>query len=825
MASTMLPKPSFAKVAAASLPTKMPRLGPGAADAAAANKETAPAPSSAPGLSSARDAQKPACPASPVPPNDALAEAVSQLAIAGPPGLIVDGSSLSDNTKSAAAESDDSHRTDCSELGTKPPSLDGKSVTSGTTTTFALDEKDSLRPDDSASVQAAADDDDSSIRGSLLASSRAPPFYPRASIDARTPGGNAQIHTPSDPDSDPASVAAEVPSNTLNNIYQQAPDDKLLEAIESAKDRQFLLRLEVDVINFVQESKEPYMDLPPSNSFFRMLTHKLADYYHMTHSYEKDNGPGFVRIFRTPFCRVPPSLASFVAITKSPTPPPPILPMKIMRRGEDSQSDTLASSSASQSKAASDVGGAEQKEKTAIKERKTREEREEAYNEARKRIFGTSSSTPAAANSVDNTSEVEADNGISRASSVSTKDKSTANSRRTKNPKQRRDSGTFESRHNYVQQWSHPQQWGSQPQPHYVPIGSLYQSPQGPPPNQNQQLSSAQQPYTNQSSAAYSNGAGQATGPIPNAHGYSHQAYCPGGQYLPHAPAGRYPQQGHSPAPYGHNASPQQWQSGPNPRPTHYGRGGMPSNAAVGPNGIHYPFGQLPMNVNPYDAKSQHPIPGSYNRPGFTLGGQAYAPDTRNPSCHTMGQPPPHPQMQPMYPGPSNQHMSPRMDNYAPVTYAHSPPMNYAQPCIPPPYATNQHMPPQIPGYGPLNMMPYPHQQAQSHHNYSQYSHHAQSHNHPAAHPASAKVLSANNEKQAKPAAEINKAPSASTTASSVSAPVVVSSPASALPTSTSATASASPTGKPTVGQGVSGQPFGNLPHYGNPATLPQKPI
>ncbi len=40
------------------------------------------------------------------------------------------------------------------------------------------------------------------------------------------------------------------------------------------------------------------MDLPPSNSFCRMLTHKLADYYHMTHSFEAVAGS--VRIYRTP---------------------------------------------------------------------------------------------------------------------------------------------------------------------------------------------------------------------------------------------------------------------------------------------------------------------------------------------------------------------------------------------------------------------------------------------------------------------------------------------------------------------------------------------
>ena len=96
------------------------------------------------------------------------------------------------------------------------------------------------------------------------------------------------------------------------------------------------------------------MDLPPSNSFCRMLTHKLADYYHMTHSFEAVQGA--VRIYRTPFCRVPPSLASIAgsnANSNTNTPPPIVLPKKIMRRGED---DGSGQASTSASKATSEVG-------------------------------------------------------------------------------------------------------------------------------------------------------------------------------------------------------------------------------------------------------------------------------------------------------------------------------------------------------------------------------------------------------------------------------------------------------------------------------------
>lgn len=89
------------------------------------------------------------------------------------------------------------------------------------------------------------------------------------------------------------------------------------------------------------------MDLPPCNSFCRLLTHKLADYYHMTH--QVDPVAGAVRIFRTPFCRVPASLTSISnPPTTGNTPPPQMAaPMKIMRR-EGTETTTSPSKATSE---------------------------------------------------------------------------------------------------------------------------------------------------------------------------------------------------------------------------------------------------------------------------------------------------------------------------------------------------------------------------------------------------------------------------------------------------------------------------------------------
>ncbi|KKY35178.1 putative r3h domain protein [Diaporthe ampelina] len=398
------------------------------------------------------------------------------------PSLVVNDINCGSTGPSSKAQSpsdETSQKADSSsELGTKPPSLDGKSITSGTTFN-ALDEKESLRPDDSASVMAAEQDDDVfSIRGSLIAGSRmgsevAARVYriqlgdmPPRSIAPQhviVESGNRAVTAPQSvsmeqqPVTD-AKIALVGATSAPNGMYGQNPDEKLLEAMQSQKDRFFLLKLEEMVIEFVQDSKEPFMDLPPSNSFCRMLTHKLADYYHMTHSFEA--GAGAVRIFRTPFCRVPPSLASIAqSASAASTPPPIVMPKKIMRRGEEGE---FGPGSAGPSKPSSETGS-DSKDKQAAKEKMSREEREEAYNKARERIFGTASTEISTPENDDST-------GVSRASSVSMRDRING----AKKAKKRRDSDTFDTRSNYVAYapaYGHPHQatWA---QPHYMPAGA-----------------------------------------------------------------------------------------------------------------------------------------------------------------------------------------------------------------------------------------------------------------------------------------------------------------------------------------------------------------
>ncbi|KAK2612354.1 hypothetical protein QQS21_001618 [Conoideocrella luteorostrata] len=640
----------------------------------------------------------------------AVASSLKDLSLASNvPSLVVDGrGSIPEPQRTNLGKengSDGSPKCDSSsELGTKPPSLDGKSITSGTT--FALDEKESLRPDDSASVQAAADDDDAfSVRGSLVAGSRmSSDVAMRNRITQPGELGERRVAqtgmvvsphgilTPPSASSErgPSLGTAATPlsaggsSDALNVIYRHTPDEKLLDALASPRDRYFLLKLEKDVIDFVQDSKEPYMDQAPSNSFCRMLTHKLADYYHMTHSYEHHIGS--VRIFRTPFCRVPPSLATMVPqplASTSSTPPPAVLPRKIMRRGQDGDGPT----SANASKPASE-SGSEAKDKLAASQKLSREEREEMYKLARERIFGSSE---------DSIPENEAEIDMSRTSSVSASNRANTTKRGKSGRQRRDDSDSFDSRNQYTPFWGPQQQtWVPQSQGQYIPsMPGQFSAPQ-------------QASYAAQVAPSYAQQApGYGNVPVmaPTQPGYpnysvpsvssttykqgQHQTIeltflkqYPLPHHLPQPPQQRYLSNGSPMTTYGTPvttaAAPQVWtqpgynQPGYSPAPPPPPPPRAPTSASASASsqtqaGIPYAFGQLPVNINPHDPKSQHPIPGSYNRNhGFNPKTQSFVPGGNG----MPAVPPP----QPPFTAPGSHHGSPQIGTPPHLAYGAYPP-------------------------------------------------------------------------------------------------------------------------------------------------------
>jgi hypothetical protein len=180
--------------------------------------------------------------------------------------------------------------------------------------------------------------------------------------------------------------------------------------------------------------------------------------------------------------------------------------------------------------------------------------------------------------------------------------------------------------------------------------------------------------------------------------------------------------------------------------------------------GIPYAYGQLPANANPHDPKSQHPIPGSYNRHAFNPSTKSFVPANGVPPMQGQGPMP--------YPAPGSHHSSPQVasPHLAYVAGGFQPNM------VPPP---TMHQPYGVPGYG------YAMARQGSNNSLGPY-------HHPPQHAQGLPVP---------------------VTAAPAPAPQHLPPHPPQIPN------------KPPVPQGPGQQQFSHLPpHYGNPASLPPKP-
>ena len=532
----------------------------------------------------------------------------------------------------------------------KPPSLDGKSVTSGTT--FALDEKESLRPDDSASVKATEDED------ALLSSSGMP--------DSRTGSDNGgqrvfhdafgdQLREISYMESAQAgqrqvfphgvnpqgvlyvppqgSGVGVVPSQDRTTPMPNAamdflPDPLLLEALDSPKDRIMVLKLEQDIVDFVKDPKEVTMELPQTNSFYRRLAHKLADYYMLGHA--ADSASTAVKIFKSPHCRLPPPLTGIATPSTAASTPPPSHQMKILRRGGDKPGPTIVNGSNTASKTASENEESGDDKRTKLPA--TREEREARYEAARKRIMG--SSKPA------DSPEQVIDQDMSRSSS--------ATGKKATRRKQRSDSDDdFEARSAYSAYYPSQFSSGAPTPPTYGFANAETQSTQFQP-NQFtvQGPNASYQPYGVPANSPWPTAGFQGQSGPPNWTTNHQQHYNLPAELQrtlsfqqPIANHGTNIQPGY-PTPYGLQFTQQQQQWPQQMYAPNYPTQPAQNFAPAYPNTNNiqaqsqgqetqpYAFGQLPSQTFPGRpaSKLEHPIPGSWKGPHFNPKSQAFVP-------------------------------------------------------------------------------------------------------------------------------------------------------------------------------------------------------
>jgi hypothetical protein len=187
------------------------------------------------------------------------------------------GSHVSGDSKTSASLNDRLRDVVATSAPAGPPSIDGRSYTSGVAS--ALDERESLRPDDSASVKARDDEEVSSIAGSGVAETKpgadgtTKAFRAQYQEISERMGKSTQVMVSEETGAPTTTNTLPIPFATALNanatlgepvlskvalpagFTRQDPDEKLLEALESPRDRNFLLRLEQDMIEFVKESR------------------------------------------------------------------------------------------------------------------------------------------------------------------------------------------------------------------------------------------------------------------------------------------------------------------------------------------------------------------------------------------------------------------------------------------------------------------------------------------------------------------------------------------------------------------------------------------
>ena len=200
--------------------------------------------------------------------------AVADSGSAGVPSSVPNGH----NGTRGGTDSTEDDESQLSRSSTKGPGFDTKSMAS--VTTFAMDEKESLRPDDSASVQAGDEEENHSPSASGITNSQRSSDVGGAPVrmqirdgynftSRRPPMGTllnpprfGDFPLPSSDESDQTPIEVRQPEMVASgptppqaHILSVAPDEKLLDAMQTPKDRLLLLQLEEKIIAFITQSQ------------------------------------------------------------------------------------------------------------------------------------------------------------------------------------------------------------------------------------------------------------------------------------------------------------------------------------------------------------------------------------------------------------------------------------------------------------------------------------------------------------------------------------------------------------------------------------------
>lgn len=87
------------------------------------------------------------------------------------------------------------------------------------------------------------------------------------------------------------------------NTSSSLVDRNVIEALESSRDRISVLRLEQDIVEFLADNDRTVLEVPSLNSYQRLLAHKTAEYYKLTHV--SDNNRQILLFHKHPWSKIP----------------------------------------------------------------------------------------------------------------------------------------------------------------------------------------------------------------------------------------------------------------------------------------------------------------------------------------------------------------------------------------------------------------------------------------------------------------------------------------------------------------------------------------
>ncbi|XP_032233792.2 cAMP-regulated phosphoprotein 21 isoform X1 [Nematostella vectensis] len=156
----------------------------------------------------------------------------------------------------------------------------------------------------------------------------------------------------------------------------------IIKTLKNPRDRKFVMKLEHDFLNFIQDPLTIYINYPPMTSYHRMIVHRVAAYFGMDHNVDQQTGKSVI-INKSVTTRIPEQrFADLVCLSREESEDSEgAMPRSILRRQNTPSDDSTPPKVDSPIMM---LGGMERS--------KSIEEREEEYVKARQRIFNNPNS-------------------------------------------------------------------------------------------------------------------------------------------------------------------------------------------------------------------------------------------------------------------------------------------------------------------------------------------------------------------------------------------------------------------------------------------------